>query len=299
MSGSNGKTALKRYQPEEIIFKEGEPGNKIYIIKQGSVRIVARKAEKNVTLGVLPTGACFGEMAVISSAPRVATAVAETLCEVYEIDRSQVDKMIGELPALFRAIVNSLIKRVTQLNNFAAEKASMSHPLASLANLICLVHNATTPPPDLSAHTDDLLEIENDDAYTTVMKDSLALTDIYQHARSVLGLTESAANALVQKLAQLKLGIMEIQNGKKVFTFNANKLVQDTNDLIKALGNSIDGGFTADLEYVDLSVLAKDMGIKPSSLISAISSGRINQDAIVLKQSEVRRCIEEQGRNFF
>lgn len=152
----------------EIVFREGEFGNKIYVVKQGAIRIVSQREYKTVTLGVLKNGACFGEMAVISSAPRVASAIADSPTELYEIDKSEIDKMIAELPPLFRAIVFSLIKRVSTLNNFATEHASVVKPMVSMSNLIYLLyqgHDSEKAVNNYLVEMDNLID-EDEEAFS-------------------------------------------------------------------------------------------------------------------------------------
>lgn len=293
---------LKKFSAGEMIFKEGETGHKIYIIKQGAVRIVAQKEDKSVTLGVLKSGACFGEMAVISSAPRVASAVADTASEVYEIDKKQVDKMISELPPLFRAIVASLIKRVTTLNNYAAETSSVVHPLIALANLIALLHQSQTVNTPASPNTSNMglrMSVPTEAVEEKDQEDSIPLSTIIQASHSILGNTKHNTEKLLERFVQLKLAQIGMRSRKKQFTFRPARLVSDTQDLLNALGKNIDNELSAELEYIDLTELAQQMNMKPFALLETIATGKISIDAVVLKQSIVKRSIEAQGRQLF
>jgi CRP/FNR family cyclic AMP-dependent transcriptional regulator len=79
----------------QTIFKEGEPGNRLYIIATGDVRIsrvVPGSGEEALT--VLKPGACFGEMAVFDRSERSTDAIANTDCTLLTISRSDFEILL-------------------------------------------------------------------------------------------------------------------------------------------------------------------------------------------------------------
>jgi CRP/FNR family cyclic AMP-dependent transcriptional regulator len=69
------------FKPGEVIFTEGDKGDKMYVIRSGEVEI-----ERDGTIvEKLSQGGIFGEMALIDGSPRAATARAATPCEVAPI----------------------------------------------------------------------------------------------------------------------------------------------------------------------------------------------------------------------
>jgi CRP/FNR family cyclic AMP-dependent transcriptional regulator len=79
----------------QSIFKEGEPGNRLYIIATGDVRIsrvVPGSGEEALT--VLKPGACFGEMAVFDRSERSTDAIANTDCTLITISRSDFEILL-------------------------------------------------------------------------------------------------------------------------------------------------------------------------------------------------------------
>jgi CRP-like cAMP-binding protein len=79
----------------KTIFKEDEPGNRLYIIAQGEVRIsrnVPGSGEE--ALAVLKSGACFGEMAVLDRSTRSTDAIANTDCVLLTITRSDFEMLL-------------------------------------------------------------------------------------------------------------------------------------------------------------------------------------------------------------
>ena len=79
----------------KTIFKEDEPGNRLFIIAEGEVRIsrnVPGSGEE--ALAVLKPGACFGEMAVLDRSARSTDAIANTDCVLLTITRSDFEMLL-------------------------------------------------------------------------------------------------------------------------------------------------------------------------------------------------------------
>ena len=77
------------------IFKEGEPGNRLYIVQEGEVRIsreVPGSGEEALT--VLKPGACFGEMAVFDRSERSTDAYANVDCKLVTITRADFEILV-------------------------------------------------------------------------------------------------------------------------------------------------------------------------------------------------------------
>lgn len=70
----------------DVIFSRGDAAADMYVVREGSVEIVAWGADGPTALEVVEPGGVFGEMALFSPGPRSASAVArgETVCEVVD-----------------------------------------------------------------------------------------------------------------------------------------------------------------------------------------------------------------------
>lgn len=288
---------LKTFKLGEVIFKEGEVGDKTYIIKKGLVKIIAQHDDKSVTLGVLKNGACFGEMAVIADVPRVATAICDVQSQIYIIDKVHIDNMMAEMSPLFRAIILSLIKRVKSLNVFAAEKASFSHPMISVAHLIELMPNAGSIPETTSTNNflggSDLIEDTSHPAESEIF-----LKELVKKLKDILGYTDHGANNVLQKFIKLRLARIETVDRKQYFICSSTDFVASVKEVIDYLDDK-DNVPTAELEYVDLEELAEQLDLRPQRLLDAIYNGRISQKAILMRRHVVMNSIKEQGRQMF
>ncbi|HEX9691253.1 MAG TPA: cyclic nucleotide-binding domain-containing protein [Gemmatimonadales bacterium] len=79
----------------QYVFKEGEAGNRLFIISQGDVRISRQvPGSGEEALAVLKPGACFGEMAVLDRSERSTDAIANTDCTLLTITRSDFELLL-------------------------------------------------------------------------------------------------------------------------------------------------------------------------------------------------------------
>lgn len=95
----------------QTIFKEDEPGNRLYIISEGEVRVsrdVPGSGEE--ALAVLKPGACFGEMAVFDRSTRSTDAIANTDCVLVTIARSDFEMLLDFDRDLAHKILWSVVK---------------------------------------------------------------------------------------------------------------------------------------------------------------------------------------------
>lgn len=294
---SNQSPALKSFKPDEIIFKEGEAGYKVYIIKQGAVNIVAQHDTQAVTLARLSEGACFGEMAVLSDGPRSASAIAAEHTLVYEIDKAQVNKMISELSPLFRAVIASLIKRVRNLNTLVLEKSTQPHPyIATVEILQVLKYHALNE----SENGDTVNSSNRMDVHREVSQGSdlinLPIQLIQTVLKKILGLNAAESLHILERLAFLNLIEIKIEHLQKRIQFSLSKLMKDAQPILKNDIFRYENTTSTELEYLDLNELASQLDTDSKRLIESISLGYISEEAILLKRSVVLDCIKKESR---
>ena len=102
----------RNYPQDTMIFSEGEPGEELYIIQRGSVKIVRIQDDKEVLLAVLKAGDIFGEMALLESKPRAASAVAYSECMVLAVNRANFQRMIVTQPQIIARLTTLLSERI-------------------------------------------------------------------------------------------------------------------------------------------------------------------------------------------
>lgn len=98
----------KPYNAGEAIFRAGEPGDNMYVVVEGTVRISANGRE----LEVLGAGGVFGEMALIDNMPRSADAVAATNCRVVPVDEKRFKFLVQQTPFFSLQILRVMADRL-------------------------------------------------------------------------------------------------------------------------------------------------------------------------------------------
>ena len=106
---------IKAYQKSEVIFEENAPGSEMYVIHSGKVRLATRKMGREVTLATLGTGEFFGEMALVDSSPRTATAIAAAdNTRLITLDQDKFLYLVGQQPAFALTIMHELCRRIRE-----------------------------------------------------------------------------------------------------------------------------------------------------------------------------------------
>lgn len=105
-------SALQRFQRGETIFSEGDPGEWAYIIESGRVEVAVSVNGQPYPLRILTSGDVLGEMAVIDTAPRSASARAleETVCVA--VSSQQIFERVEDADPVVKLLVNTLLHRI-------------------------------------------------------------------------------------------------------------------------------------------------------------------------------------------
>jgi len=108
----------RAYYPGEIVFREGEPGDVIYLVERGLVEIWRGSPTSKIVLGTIPAGGIFGEMAIFDGGPRVANAtiLEEAVLVVVASDRVRdaLNKADPILKLLIRVMLDSTRRTAAQ-----------------------------------------------------------------------------------------------------------------------------------------------------------------------------------------
>lgn len=113
----------------ELFLKKGDPGDALFFVLEGSVRVRLRIFHEDRTLAVIPAGQFFGEMAMFNRAPRSADVVAEVDTRLFRLSAESFLEMTHEAPDLAApilfALAGAMARRVSDLNRqFQREVAS-------------------------------------------------------------------------------------------------------------------------------------------------------------------------------
>jgi len=100
-------------KPGEILFREGDDAQAMYVVKQGTLRILSG----STILETVRKGGLVGEMAIIEAhMPRSATVIAGTYCELVEIDIPRFLSMVANTPAFSITVLRVISRRLRVMN---------------------------------------------------------------------------------------------------------------------------------------------------------------------------------------
>jgi CRP-like cAMP-binding protein len=103
---------IREYPKDAMIFSECEPGDELYIIQKGSVKITKIVDNKEVLLAMLKQSDIFGEMALLESKPRSASAIAYQDCVVMAVNRANFERMVSTQPQIIARLTTLLAERI-------------------------------------------------------------------------------------------------------------------------------------------------------------------------------------------
>jgi len=106
----------KLYSDGEVIIKQGDAGNCMYVIQSGEVEVISDNNGKEVRLAIRKEGDFFGEMALFSKELRSATIRALGDTRILTVDRKNLLKSIQKDPSLAFRIIETLSKRIRDLS---------------------------------------------------------------------------------------------------------------------------------------------------------------------------------------
>ena len=106
----------KEYKDGEIIIKQNESGNCMYVIQSGEVEVLRDNNGGQVQLAVRKTGDFFGEMALFSKEVRSATIRTLGDARILTVDRKNLLQSIQKDPSLAFRIIETLSKRLRDLS---------------------------------------------------------------------------------------------------------------------------------------------------------------------------------------
>jgi CRP/FNR family cyclic AMP-dependent transcriptional regulator len=101
----------------EVIARENEASEALYIIKSGSIRIVKEKDGVQYNLKNIGEGQCFGVFGLFGSGKRSAGALANEKAVLYEIRKSEFKKVLMSNPEIAYNILEILGGRLNEMDN--------------------------------------------------------------------------------------------------------------------------------------------------------------------------------------
>ncbi len=107
----------RTFRSGEVIFHRDDPGQVLYVIKEGKVKICLISPDgQEISLVVFGKGECFGELALLDGLPRSADAIAVEKVECYTLQRSDFHNTIMKNPKISIQVLEVISKRLRNTN---------------------------------------------------------------------------------------------------------------------------------------------------------------------------------------
>ena len=112
-----GALRARRFRRGETIFHGGDPGDALFIVASGSVKILVTPEDGSepAILTVVGPGGFFGELALLDGAARSATAVAVERVETLVLRRDAFDHLVDDDAGIRRALLTALAGEIRRL----------------------------------------------------------------------------------------------------------------------------------------------------------------------------------------
>ena len=137
----------RTFSAGQEIFKEGDNGDGVYVVREGQVEISGLVDQKvRLVFSQIGPGDIFGEMAVIETKPRSACAVAKVDTTVYFIPRADMLTLVEHSPALALALLQEVSRRLREFNRHYLLEVVQTERLAIVGRFArSIVHDLKNP----------------------------------------------------------------------------------------------------------------------------------------------------------
>ena len=141
--------ARRSYNGDAVVFMRGDPGDALYGVVTGRVRITASASGgKEVFLNVMEPGDAFGEIALLDGQPRTANAMTASPAELIVIQRAQFLTLVQKEPKLAVHLIELLCKRVRWTSEQMEDSSLLDAPARLAKRLLSLASSQGRATPE-------------------------------------------------------------------------------------------------------------------------------------------------------
>jgi CRP/FNR family cyclic AMP-dependent transcriptional regulator len=189
-----GLARRRKFSRGEVVFHEGDPGDTLHLIDRGHVAVrVTTPLGDMATLRIIGPGEYFGELALVSPAPRSATITALEPTETLVLHRDQINRVRLEHPDVEQVLLDVVVGEVRRLSAALLDAMYAPVPLRLARQLVGLARSYQA-----DAQGRVVIPLTQDDL------------------ASLCGTTRPTINQLIGKLTQDKL--LEVARGRVIVT---------------------------------------------------------------------------------
>ena len=105
---------VKKFSAGDVLFKEGDAGDGLYLLRSGSVTVSRVLGGRDVVLSYVAAGNYVGEMALVNDAPRMATVRAAVAAEAIVLDGTRFKEVVARHPELRAELEQQVLARIAE-----------------------------------------------------------------------------------------------------------------------------------------------------------------------------------------
>ena len=253
------KIAVVRKKPGEIIFREGEPSDSLYLVGRGSVQIatLADGVDQEIVDHV-EEGNFFGATALLTGEPHSTTAIAVEPAVIGEVNEQTFQKILELSPSrLHMNFLRAITSRLRSVNKHFMRETLRAERLRIAAALASAMLHDLKNPVCIARCCSDLIANESADSHlrelsqmlTDTVNGILGMTlDLLDYARGSVAVTKRSVSIwrLLDELNRQSLHILPTKNVEfvKHIRYQGNIDV-DLSRFARAVGNVIENAINA------------------------------------------------------
>lgn len=263
------------YQKGTVVFRQGEPGNAMYVIQSGAVEVTRTDGGRETVLALLGKGDFFGEMALLAEDVRSATVRTTCQTRLLLLTRFSLLMRVKQDPGVALHLLKGLIARLQHLNARIMQAVNADKPLDDEETVelgdddieICdpeVVYGSESSPVSLSPGS----EIWDEETWVYDADSSQVSIDrmsgIYDEETALLGAESKAASiGHLSEIWDVAGESLKVQESETIFVQGdpgdamyiiLNGLVEIANESGHVLGYLSAGDFFGEMALVTDSV---------------------------------------------
>jgi signal transduction histidine kinase len=151
----------RKFSASQEIFKEGDLGDAIYVLKDGTVEISGLiDGDVRRVFSVIGPGDVFGEMAVLEDKPRSACATAKSDARVYRIPRVEMLDLVEKSPSLAMALLREISHRLREFNVQYLREVLQTERLAVVGKFARSILHDIKNPLNIISMTTEMADLQ-------------------------------------------------------------------------------------------------------------------------------------------
>jgi CRP-like cAMP-binding protein len=117
-----GSMTSSRLERGDVLFREGDQGNRLYVIGEGKIKLGLTSVDgRENLLAILGPGEMFGELSLFDPGPRTATATAVAETQLIELGHEDLKSFLSSRPDVGPTMLGALARRLRRTNENLAD----------------------------------------------------------------------------------------------------------------------------------------------------------------------------------